>query len=295
MHKISKEQSVYSMKREDSPVLKVKSGSIVEFETYDCFQNQIIDEKQSIEALNWEHINPATGPLYIEDALIGDVLRVEILKIEVNDYGVMAAIPGGGLLGDEIKQSEIKILPIKDGKIQFNDCITLPLVPMIGVIGVAPEGVEIPCGTPGHHGGNMDNKKIQEGTTLYLPVFVEGALLSIGDLHCVMGDGEIMVTGVEVGGRVQVKVDVIKGESIKNPLLEDKENYYTIASHENLLEAIKMATKDMQQLVMKKLGLTFNEAGMLLSAVGNVEVCQVVDPLMTVRFALSKDILNKLF
>jgi len=141
----------------------------------------------------------------------------------------------------------------------------------------------------------MDNKKIVKGTTLYFPVFVEGGLLAIGDLHAAMGDGEIMVSGVEICGNVQVKVDVIKNYKINNPMLEDKENYYTIASHEDLLTAVKMATKDMQQLVMHQLDLSFNEAGMLLSAAGNVEICQVVDPLLTIRFALSKKILNKIF
>jgi len=163
------------------------------------------------------------------------------------------------------------------------------------VIGVAPEGEGISCGIPGPHGGNMDNKKIKEGTTLYLPVFAEGALLSIGDLHGAMGDGEIMVSGLEVGGKVQVKVDVIKNHKINNPILEDEENYYTIASHEDLLTAVKVVTKDMQELVMQKLNLSFNEAGMLLSVAGNAEICQVVDPLLTARFTLPKSILSNVF
>ncbi|MCC5912527.1 MAG: acetamidase/formamidase family protein [Clostridiaceae bacterium] len=295
MYKVSKDQCIYSMNAKQETVLKVSTGSTVEFETYDCFENQITDHTQSIDNLDWSRINPATGPLYVEGAEEGDTLKIEILKIDVGEKGVMGAIPGVGVMGDKVENPEMKIVPIKDNKVIFNDDIHLPLEPMIGVIGVAPKHEDISCGTPGHHGGNMDNKKIREGATLYLPIFTEGALLSIGDLHAVMGDGEVMVSGVEVCGRVQVKVEVIKGISIENPLLEDKENIYTIASDEDLFTATKMATEDMQKIVMKQLNISFNEAGMLLSAAGNVEICQIVDPLLTVRFAMPKKIINKLY
>jgi amidase len=285
---ITREQCVYSMSSKNSPVLKVPAGSIVTFDTCDCFENQIKSESDSIEQLNWEHINPASGPLYVESAEPGDVLKVEILSIKVAEYGVMAAIPDGGLLGSSIKKSEIKIIPVQDGKAVFNDKIKIPVEPMIGVIGVAPEIGEMPCGSPGSHGGNMDNTRIKEGSTLYLPVYVEGGLLSMGDLHACMGDGEIMVTGVEIPGNVKVKVDVIKDSKLNNPILEDSEYIYTIASHEDLMTAVRTSTEGMHTYIMDKLAMSYNEAGMLLSAAGNVQICQVVDPKLTVRFAFPK-------
>lgn len=294
MKKIKKDQHVFDMNKEHPPALKVKSGSIVTFETYDCFQNQITEENQSMEALDWNHINPATGPLFIEEAQPGDVLKIEIQRIAVNSYGVIAAIPEAGLMGDQVKTSTIKVLPIKGNKVIFNENIELPLDPMIGVIGVAPREEGVPCGTPGSHGGNMDNKRIKEGTTLYLPVYEKGALLSMGDLHGAMGDGEVMVSGVEIGGEVTVQVEVLKVESINNPVLEDSEYFYTIASHKELLGAVKIATEDMQKFVMQKLDLSFNEAGMLLSAAGNAEICQVVDPLVTARFGIPRYLIKNL-
>lgn len=289
---IEKQNCIYNMDSENKPVLTVPSGSTVVFETYDCFEDRIQDEKTGVSSIDWEHINPATGPLYVEEARPGDVLKVEILDIRINDHGVMAAIPGSGLLGDKVEKSEVKIIPIRDGQAVFSDSIRIPISPMIGVIGVAPENGTIPCGSPGSHGGNMDNTKIKKGSTLYLPVFTEGALLAMGDLHACMGDGEIMVTGVEISGNVEVKVDVIKGVNINNPVLEDKEYIYTIASDENLFDAVKVATGEMHNIITKRLGLSFNEAGMLLSAAGNVQICQVVDPMMTVRFAMPKSILK---
>lgn len=295
MLKISKEKKIYQMSKENTPVARVESGSEIEFETSDCFNDQITSETQGISKLDWEQINPATGPVYVEGAEIGDVLKVHIQEIKTADIGVMAAIPDAGLLGDSVTEPEVKVLKIEDGYVHFNANIKVPINPMIGVIGVAPATDGIPCGTPDSHGGNMDNKKIAAGTTLYFPVFTTGALLAMGDLHAAMGDGEIMVTGVETSGSVKVKVEVIKGKSIQHPILETESHYYTIVSHKDLLEAVKISTMEMQKLVMAKLDLTFNESGMLLSMVGDAEIAQVVDPLLTARFGLSKAILPDIF
>jgi len=295
MLKISSENKIYQMSKENIPVARVESGAVIEFETSDCFNNQVTSEEQGISKLDWEQINPATGPVYVEGAEVGDVLKVCIQDIRIADTGVMAAVPNAGLLGDLVTSPEVKILRIKDGYVHFNSNIKVPVNPMIGVIGVAPATVGIPCGTPDSHGGNMDNKKITAGTTLFFPVFTVGALLAMGDLHAAMGDGEIMVTGVETSGSVKVKVEVIKGKSIEHPILETESHYYTIASHEDLLEAVKISTIQMQSIVMDKLKLSFNESGMLLSMAGDTEIAQVVDPLTTARFGLSKAILPDIF
>ena len=295
MYKISREKKIYKMGKGNSPALAVDSGSEVEFSVYDALQNQITSEEQGISELNWDTVNPATGPLFVNDAKAGDVLKVVINSIDIDSTGVMATIPGAGLLGDKVTTPEIKIVPIEDGYALFNEQIKIPVNPMIGVIGLAPEGEDIPTGTPDSHGGNMDNKLITAGTTLYFPVFVDGALLAMGDLHAVMGDGEIMVTGVEISGKVNVTVEVIKGHSLSNPILETETHFYTIASAKDLLDAVKMATEDMQKIVMEQLGLSFNESGMLLSAVGDAGIAQVVDPLLTAHFGMSKEYLKSIF
>ena len=294
MTRIQNTEVIYAMDAANAPVMTVASGSEVMFETCDCFQNQINSETQSVDSVNWEHINPATGPLFVEGAEPGDVLKVEIQNITIADQGVMAAIPGAGLLGDQVTASQIKVMPIEDGMARFNDKLSLPVTPTIGVIGVAPAEGSIPCGAPGAHGGNMDNKKTRAGSILYLPVWVKGALLSMGDLHALIGDGEIMVTGLEIAGAVTVRVSVLKNRKQQNPMLENETHLYTVASDMDLLKAVKAATEDMHQWVMAETGLSFNEAGMLLSAAGSAEICQVVDPLLTARFGLSKDILKSL-
>jgi len=282
-----KEQYVFSMSKEHQPIISIPSGTTVCIETKDCFNNQITSEDYIIDELDWDHINPATGPIYIEEAKAGDVLKVEIKHIQLGKEGTMCAIPDNGVLGNCVQHSSIKKIPIQNDSALF-DNITLPLNPMIGVIGVAPNEGDIPCGTPGNHGGNMDNTKITTGSTLYLPIFHDGALFSLGDVHACMGDGEIMVSGVEIPAQVTVTLSVIKNISINDPLLIDNHHIYTIASDESLDLAIYKVTHTMNQIIQHKLHYDLNTAGMLMSACGNVEICQVVDPKKTVRFAMPR-------
>lgn len=289
-----KDKLIFAMAKTNAPVLKVDPNTTICFETCDCFNNQITSEDYIIDKLDWDHINPATGPVYINGAMPGDILKVKIEKIELKGQGTMCAIPDNGVLGDKVKHNSIKKIEIKDDLAYFNDH-ALPLNKMIGVIGVAPKNEAIACGTPGSHGGNMDNTKIAEGSTLYLPIFQEGALFALGDVHACMGDGEIMVSGVEIAADVTVTLDLLKGLNIENPLLEDKDYLYTIASNANLDQAIYTAVLNMNEIIQKQLNYDLNEAGMLMSACGNLEFCQVVDPEKTVRFKMPKRILPKLF
>ncbi|MBO8158959.1 acetamidase/formamidase family protein [Thermosyntropha sp.] len=289
---ITDEQVVYSLSPNNAPVAEAEPGETVIFYTKDCFSNQIQTEADLFEAVGWATINPATGPLAIKGARPGDTLVVYIEDIEIADQGCMVTVPGMGAAGDLIEKSETKIVPIKNGKAVFNEKISIPIRPMIGVIGTAPANDDIPCGTPGKHGGNMDTKLIGKGTTLYLPVWVEGALLAMGDLHAVMGDGEVSVTGVEIPGKVTVKVDLIKNKSEEWPVLETEESFYVIASAEDLDEASDFALKGMIQFLCKRTDMNMHEIVSLLSAVGNMEICQVVDPLKTVRMGISKNIMQ---
>lgn len=295
MSRIISGNYVYFMDKDEKPAASVAAGETVTFETVDCFGGQMTEEGTQIGALDWDRINPATGPVYVEGAEPGDILKVEIQRIETGELGIMAALPGEGVLGDGVLNPEVCRMPVKDGYVEFSEKIRLPKKPMIGVIGVAPAGEKVPCGTPGSHGGNMDNTRIGEGAVLYLPVFQKGALFALGDVHACMGDGEIMVSGVEISASVTVKIDVMKGKTLHNPALEDESAFYAIASEQNLEEAVKLSVSDMHEIVQNKLGLDYNKAGMLLSAAGDVQICQVVDPERTARFRMPKTILPELF
>lgn len=286
-------KSIYKMWSQNVPATKSPSGETYCFSTRDCYDGQIVREDADMSIIDHHKINPATGPLYIEGALPGDVLKIHIGHIQVGTQGVMCAEPGKGVLGSIVTEPQIKIIPIADEKADFGHGIQIPVDPMIGVIGVAPSGdVAIGCEDPGSHGANMDNKRIRTGATLYLPVFHPGALLAMGDVHALMGDGESMLTGLEVPAEITVTVDVIKGPLLENPMLEDDKYCYTIGSAPTLDEAIFLCTRDMCRQVQRQLGLSFNEAGMLLSAVGDLNICQVVNSKKTVSMALPKSVMG---
>lgn len=295
MYRVDKKNLIYAMSEQNKPALYAENGATIVFETYDCFENQITSPNPPFDALDWSRINPATGPVFIQGAEPGDILEVKIEKIQIGDRGTMMTGPGLGVIGEELSRNVVHLVPIQEGNALFLNKIKLPLNPMIGVIGTAPaNGEAISCGSPGQHGGNMDTKVIAEGSTLYLPVHVPGALLAMGDLHAAMGDGEVSVCGVEIAGEVTVTVTVIKGKQWKVPMAKTEYALYTIASEKLLDNAAAAATKNMAAFLETEAGMDKHDAIALLSIGGNLQISQVVDPLKTARFELPLTILQQL-
>ncbi|PEI66123.1 acetamidase [Bacillus wiedmannii] len=283
MYRIHKEHSIYAMSPENKPCMEVEIGSRLVFETYDCFENQIDSEDVVFQELDWNRINPATGPVYINDAEPGDILVVTIEKIKIAEQGVLTTGANLGVMGEELHENTVKIVPIHNEHVLFSNELQIPINPMIGVIGTAPKEESISCGTPHDHGGNMDCKEIREGTTLLLPVNVPGALLALGDLHAAMGDGEVTVT-----------VQIIKGKKWPLPMAIQKEKLMTIASEKLLDDAANRAVRNMVTFLHKELEMSTADATLLLSAAGDLKVCQVVDPLKTARMELGMNYAEKL-
>lgn len=292
MQTISKQHSVLTMCASHDAHYRAHSGDTLVFETMDCFSNTLEKETDKFSTVPWDRINPATGPVFFEEACPGDTLKVEILKIDLAPYGVSAMCPGFGVFARQIRQEVTRVIPIEDGHALFSDKLRLPIRPMIGVIGTAPaEGQDIPTGTPGFHGGNMDCKEICAGTTLYLPVNVSGGMLSMGDLHAVMGDGEVSVCGLEIAGHVTVRVTVEKGQTLPLPFLTNDTHVMAIYSAKTLDEAAEGATFAMHRYLTEQAGMDHHQAMILLSLAADLRICQVVDPLKTCRMELSKEIL----
>jgi amidase len=290
---ITLKKTLFKLSSDDVPIAKIKSGETALFETLDAFSGQIKDETTPLCGINWGFVNPATGPLYIEGAEPGDVLKVEILKIALCEQGVVAEVPGEAITGHAVKEETTKIVRIERGMAIFNDKLAFPISPMIGVIGTAPKDSVIDTGCPGPHGANMDNKRIQAGTTLYLPVNVNGALLSIGDLYAVMGDGEVCITGVEIPGYVTVRVFVVKNCKLPTPFLVTPKDCLAIYSDNTLDEAAFNVTLRMREFLINEVGVDEHEAGMLLSLCGELCICQAVDPLKTCRMEVPMYVINQ--
>jgi amidase len=288
---ISRENVFFAFSPQLKAIAEIQQGEEVLLQTHDCFEGQIQTTADLVDALDWAHVNPATGPLYINGAKPGDVLRIDLLEVQVGEQSSMVTIPGEGALGDVITQMETSILKLERGQVVFKDKIRVPVKPMIGVIGVAPAEGEVPTGTPGLHGGNMDCTLIAAGNRVYFTVGVEGALFGAGDLHAAMGDGEIVVCGAETPGAVRFKADVVDLPGLPTPFVETQDLVATIFSAPTTDEAASGATHNMAHFLTTFAGIPLNDAGMLMSLAGQLKFCQVVDPLKTVRFEFPKSIL----
>ena len=292
MKKIKNNQVIFEMNKENEPVLSIESGEKVIFETMDCFSGEVCSVEDTVSGIDFSKVNPATGPLFVKGAEPGDVLKVKINQIHLNDQGVIVTAPGLGLLADGIEEEETALTKVTKETTNYHG-FEIPLRKMIGVIGTAPAGEPVNTGTPHDHGGNLDTILVREGSTIYLPVEVEGALLAMGDMHSSMGDGEIMGAGSEVAGEIEVEVEVLKNSKLPLPFIETEDLYVTLASRETMEEASQLALNNMVQFLQTKTDLTYNQAGMFLSLAGDLKVSQAVNPNKTMRVEVRKDIIDK--
>ena len=285
-------KTLFSFDKDLEPVLKVPSGETVRIRTKDCFGNQLQGPEDQLSEIDWEAINPATGPIYVEGAVAGGTLKVHIDNIELDAQTSSCTGKDEGVCGDRFSDWATHFCKVEDGKVVWDERLNIPLAPMIGVIGVAPEGEPVNCGTPGKHGGNMDNTAIAAGATLYFPVAVDGALFGCGDMHAVMGDGEVSVSGAEVAGYATVTLTALPELSVPNPLIENNTHFGIIVSAESLDKASELAVQQMVDLLASRTNESEADLVMLLSLVADVRVCQMVDPEKTVRFMVPKYVLD---
>ena len=288
---VTRDKAFFGFSPEVEPVMRAKQGEEVRLSTHDCFSGQLKTTADTLATLDWSITNPATGPIYVEGTQPGDLLRIDLHEVKAHGPSVMVAVPEVGALGHLIKQEETVIVENTEDSVVFKGKVVVKQKPMLGVIGVAPAEGTIPNSTPGGHGGNMDCTLITSGASLYLTVGVEGALFGCGDMHAVMGDGEVVVCGAETPGEVTLTPQVVDIPGLPTPFLENDEIVAVIASGETTDAAYKLALDMMHEFLTKVAGLSINDAAMLMSLVGNLKFCQVVDPLLTVRFEFPKSVL----
>jgi acetamidase/formamidase len=244
--------------------------------------------------------SPATGPIYVDGAQPGDILEVHFLKFDlINQYGWTQIAPGSGTLQKEFPIYRIKVLHynIAAGTAEFTPGITLTLAPFWGTVSVAPPLTPSPRNlqgmSPGPWGGNMDDKDLGAGSTLYLPVQVPGALLSFTDSHAVQGDGEISISASETSLRGIIQVVVHKGKTILWPRAETPTYYMTMGVDPDLNEATRMAVREMVDFLSTEKGMSREDAYMLCSLAVDLHVTEFVDNPKGVRAMVPKSIFAK--
>lgn len=281
------------------PQLTVPDGSIVEVYTQEATGGQlnINSTLEDFHQVDMDKIHTLTGPIYVEGASPGDVLAVEILDLEPGDWGWTGMGPDFGFLAGESEAEGFKTFPLdkENNVVRFSEDVVIPLKPFLGVIGVAPTTDEMLVTFPPRaNGGNMDDPNMTVGVTVYLPVFVEGALLSLGDSHAVQGLGEVVGTAVECDMRAVVRLQVIRDKKITEPQYETDDYYATTGYGTTIDEAAKKATQYMIEHLSTTYDMSEGDAYMLCSLIGDLKIAEVVDmPHMLVTMHIPKSVFKK--
>ena len=276
-----------------APVLEVEAGDVVVVETDDFAGGQIARDSTAADllALDFEAIYPLAGPIAVRGARPGDALAIEILGFDLPEWGWACIIPGLGLLPrEEFPEPELRIFDLGAGdRARLTDGVWIPIEPFCGTTGVPRAGMRgAPIPPPHAGGGNMDCRHLTAGTTLYLPVDVEGGLLSLGDAHAAQGDGEVAISGLECAMRTRIRVDVVRDARLPGPQLRrpagsltprvDHAGWYATTGVEpDLMEASRAAVRAMIEHLGRERGLSRADAYILCSLAGDLKICEVVD------------------
>jgi len=286
-------QVVYKYDKNNPPAVRVRSGDVIALECDDCNHGMIQTPEDDVSKVDFSRINPATGPIYLEEAEPGDVLAVHILRIDVGNQGCSLTFPGEyGFLKHEM-EAFTKVAAVHDGLAIFRHDVRIPLRPSLGTFGVAPADEPVSTLYPGDNGANMDHKDVRAGNTVHMPVFVPGALLAMGDAHGVIGDGESSGEGLEMPSLVTIQVEVLKGTSIPRPMIESPDEIMTCGWGITMEEATTCAMRDMVDFLARKLSMPRVEAYSLLGMVGDARPGNAVCSPGAMRFVVPKGIFTQ--
>jgi len=291
------------------PAVRIAPGESLEFEVQDASGGQLSRASlvEDVGRLDFARINPVAGPVYVDGAEPGDILKVTVLSFAPSGWGWTANIPGFGLLAEDFKDPALRLWRYDERKLTpcaFGSWAKVPLKPFAGTIGVAPA-------QPGCHsivpprrvGGNMDLRDIACGGELHLPVEVAGALFSVGDTHAAQGDGEVCGTALESPMRVALRFDLVKRSPLASPRLItpgpvtrhlDERGYVaTTGIGPDLMIAARDAVRSMLDWLMRERGMPAVDAYLLCSVCGDLRISEIVDiPNWTVSFYFPRIVLE---
>ena len=291
LHRVREETAHFVWDHAIPPVLEVESGDAVELEVRDASGGQLDRDSvvAAVAALDFTRVNPVSGPVFVRGAGPGDTLAVEILELRPRDWGWTAIIPGFGLLADEFADPWLRISRVdaEHGVVDFGGGVTLPYAPFPGTIGVAPaEPGEHSIVPPTRWGGNMDTKHLRVGTTLFLPVGVEGALFSVGDTHAAMGDGEVCGTAIEAPMEIAVRLSVRRDLRVEAPQFHVPAApppappggvHVCTGVGPDLMEATRAAVRATIDHAVEHRGRSREEAYAIASVAADLKILEVVD------------------
>jgi amidase len=287
MQKISKEHIVRTFDAAHAPAARVHSGEVFVMETNDRFRDWNDGKKWPTEQLS-----VMTGPVYVEGAKPGQVLAIDVLDIRpAQGFGYVVTIPGFGVFKDRVEFRK-KVVPIEGNQVRYSEKLSLPYIPNISKIGLAPAEGAKPSSACGAFGGQLSNGQLGPGSTVYLPVFVEGGLLSIEDVHGKMGDGEATASAVEIAAEVTLRCRVVSELQLARPLVTTQTEVHTMGEGDSVEAAVGMALEHMAQLVMDRTKVDITEAAMLVSVAADLRISEMGGKPCHVRAAMAREIVG---
>jgi len=292
-HTIHRDRSHHGWNNAFRPAITIAPGESVAFETVDASGGQLSPDSSvaDVANLDFEKVNPVTGPVYVDGAEPGDALKVTLLAFEPSGWGWTANIPGFGLLADQFPEPALHLWSYDEGSLApalYGPGGRVPLKPFCGTIGVAPAEAGLQSIVPPRRvGGNMDSRDVAAGTELYLPVEVAGALFSVGDTHAAQGDGEVCGTAIESPMGVAARFELVKQAKLDFPRFTtpgpvsrhfDEKGYeVTTGIGPDLMTGARAAVGGMIDLLTGRHGLSAVEAYMLCSVAADLRISEIVD------------------
>ena len=292
IHDLRPDAFEYAWDNSVEPALEVESGDAVHLRVRDASDEQITADSgvEDVLKLDFSHVNPVSGPVLVKGAAPGDTLAVELLEFRPQRWGWTAIIPGFGLLAEEYADPWLRISEVDGaaGRVRFSERVSLPYRPFPGTLGVAPaEPGAHSIVPPSRYGGNMDTKHLNPGTTLYLPVGVEGALFSLGDTHAAQGDCEVCGTAIETAMDVVLRLTVRKDVHVDAPQYDlpaglvsahEQSSYHVCTGvGPDLMDATRDAVRATIAWLGDAHGLDREEAYAVVSVACDLRIHEVVD------------------
>ncbi len=267
---IPKNQQHFLFDRDLKPVLTVKPGAEVTFETMDacCGEVRTVEQLMARRKAGRKS-NPMTGPVFIEDAEPGNTLVVDILGIELDKEGFQLIGPERAIIRQEITDWTCYAFRAEGNRLLFPNGMEVPADPVIGQFGNAPAGE--PTNRPNPLGGNQDPPAVRVGARLYIPIEVYGALFSLGDVHACQGDGEV-VGAPEIGARVTVHLDLLKHKHSDGWMIEDKTHWHTACTAGTEHEAARLAVLENGKFIARTHHVELKDALILLTLIGKLSI-----------------------
>jgi amidase len=287
MQRLSRDKFTTVLDPKLPPAITIASGEEFIVETWDAYMGVWgVNEQPSV-------MGPATGPIAVEGTRAGDALKVEILAINPGPAAMHDVRAGRGFLGDEFIQRHPTVMPIRDGHLEFPGGLRIPVNPSVGLIATTPNAIQQTASDSGPYGGDIDMKELTAGSTIWLPVFVPGGLLVLGDCHAVVGDGAVGGTGAECAAEITLRVTVEKGMGIERPRALTPQFFVTVSYGEDVGGAMRQAVRDMVQFLVKERGMEPYAAYSLLSLAGDIRVSRTFRPISPVKMMLSRQVLEQ--